>query len=190
MGTSQAAQRQNASAENSIGKFYDEGYGVPKDSTEAIKWFRLASEHGNGEATAALGEMYYRGNGVRADRYEAIRLGVLSAKQGELFGFFLAEGAFFFSRNGFRILEYDPPGADDTKGDLIIQWRETTPIFVEIKAPSWHGELTSRADCAQKLTPQRFASVRVRLKSQKIFMPKLVGLIRWVRPSPSWQKTG
>ncbi len=88
------AQRQDAIAENAIGKFYDEGYGIPKDQTEALKWFRLASEHGNGEASASLGYMYYRGTGVKADRYEAVRLGALSAKQGELLGYFLAEGAY------------------------------------------------------------------------------------------------
>jgi TPR repeat protein len=88
------AQRQDAGAEYSIGKFYDEGHGVPKDTAEAVKWFRLASEHGNGEASFTLGDKYYRGTGVAIDRYKAVTLGVLSAKQGELFGCFLAEGAY------------------------------------------------------------------------------------------------
>jgi uncharacterized protein len=38
--------------------------------------------------------MYYRGSGVPVDRYEGVRLGALSAKQGCLYGFFLAEGAY------------------------------------------------------------------------------------------------
>jgi TPR repeat protein len=91
-----AAQRQNPNpiAEYAIGKLYEEGHGVPKDTAEAVKWLRLASEHNNGDASFYLGDMYYQGTGVPADRYEAVRLAALSAKQGCLYGFFLAEGAY------------------------------------------------------------------------------------------------
>ena len=89
-----AAQRQIASAENSIGNLYDKGYGVSQDVTEAVKWFRRASQHGNGEASITLGTKYYWGTGVQPDRYEAVMLGVLSAKQGDLLGCFLADGAY------------------------------------------------------------------------------------------------
>jgi hypothetical protein len=51
---------------------------------------------------------------------------------------------------------------------LVIQWHETTPIFVEIKAPSWRGELTPRADAGKsKLTPQQLSSVKERLRKPK-----------------------
>ena len=49
--------------------------------------------------------------------------------------------AFFLRRNGFRILEWEP-NATGKPGDLLIQWRETPPIFVETKAPDWEGELS------------------------------------------------
>jgi hypothetical protein len=54
-----------------------------------------------------------------------------------------ARASFFFHRIGFRILEYEPLGDNNTKGDLLIQWRESPPIFVEVKAPSWHGEVAA-----------------------------------------------
>lgn len=89
-----AAEHQNPIAEYAVGKSYGEGQGVPKDASEAVKWLRLASEHGNGDASFYLGDIYYRGTGVAADRYEAITLGALSARQGCLEGYFLAEGAY------------------------------------------------------------------------------------------------
>jgi hypothetical protein len=30
----------------------------------------------------------------------------------------------------------------DHPGDLDVQWRDSEPIFVEVKAPDWQGELT------------------------------------------------
>jgi hypothetical protein len=89
-----AAEQKDAEAEKLVAEIYDEGKGVPTDKSEALKWFRRSSEHGNGAASFALGDKYYRGNGVAADRYEAVRLGALSAKQGEMWGYFLAEGAY------------------------------------------------------------------------------------------------
>src|ERR1043166_4373867 len=37
-----------------------------------------------------------------------------------------ARVSFFLFRNGFRIIEYDPAGADGTEGDLVVQWRDST----------------------------------------------------------------
>lgn len=91
-----AAEHQNASpiAEYSVGRLYAEGHGVATNTAAALKWLHFASDHGNGDASFYLGDMYYRGTGVQVDRYEAVRLGALSAKQGCLDGFFLAEGAY------------------------------------------------------------------------------------------------
>jgi hypothetical protein len=92
----QAAERQNGDpvAEYSVGKLYAEGHGISTDAAQAVKWLRLASDHGNGDASWYLGDMYYRGTGVPIDRYEAVRLAALSARQGCMYGFFLAEGAY------------------------------------------------------------------------------------------------
>jgi hypothetical protein len=68
--------------------------------------------------------------------------------------------SFFFFRNGFQILDYDPPGADGNEGDLTIQWRTSTRIFVEIKNPSWLGELLPRTKGEQdRLTKQQWRQV-------------------------------
>ena len=50
---------------------YDNGYGVPQDYTEAIKWYRRAAEQGNDRAQYNLGLMYDVGYGVPQDFIQA-----------------------------------------------------------------------------------------------------------------------
>ncbi|MDP2605534.1 MAG: hypothetical protein Q8S00_23580 [Deltaproteobacteria bacterium] len=53
-----------------------------------------------------------------------------------------ARAGFFFHRNGFRILRWEPEEVPGHPGDLDLQWQESEPIFVEVKGPDWEGELT------------------------------------------------
>jgi TPR repeat protein len=46
---------------------YDNGEGVPQDSSEAAKWYRKAAEQGFINAQSALGYLYKNGRGVRQD---------------------------------------------------------------------------------------------------------------------------
>lgn len=92
-----------------------------------------------------------------------------------------ARVSFFLFRNGFRILEYDPSGADGTEGDLLVQWQDATPIFVETKGPSWRGELLPRAeDERSRITaPQQLQEFKERIRK-----PKEQALeARWVDPA-------
>lgn len=56
-----------------------------------------------------------------------------------------ARMGFFFARNGFRILRWEPEEVPDRPGDIDIQWRDTEAIFVEVKGPGWEGELSKEA---------------------------------------------
>ena len=47
--------------------------GVPWDSKEAAKWYRLAAEQGHTKAQIMLGHMYARGEGVPEDYQEAVK---------------------------------------------------------------------------------------------------------------------
>lgn len=53
-----------------------------------------------------------------------------------------ARTGFFFYRNGFRILRWEPEVVPRRPGDLEVQWHDTSPIFVEVKGPGWEGELS------------------------------------------------
>jgi len=58
------------------------GRGVPKDTAEAVKWYRLAAKQGYGTAQGNLGLMYDKGQGVPKDDAEAVKWYRLAAEQG------------------------------------------------------------------------------------------------------------
>jgi TPR repeat protein len=61
---------------------YGNGYGVPKDYSEAIKWYRKSAEQGNATAQCNLGVMYENGNGVPKKKSEAVKWYQKAAEQG------------------------------------------------------------------------------------------------------------
>ena len=66
-----------------------------------------------------------------------------------------ARAGFFFYRNGFRILRWEPEEVTGRPGDLDVQWRDSEPIFIEVKAPDWEGELTeAERDAGRKDLPK------------------------------------
>jgi TPR repeat protein len=60
---------------------YYSGQGVRKDYAEALKWYRLAAEHGYANAQHSLGHMYYTGTGLPKSDVEAFKWFRLSADQ-------------------------------------------------------------------------------------------------------------
>lgn len=55
-----------------VGQCYLYGDGVPKDSIQAIKWYRLASGNGSIRATSMIGHIYACGIGIPSNDKEAI----------------------------------------------------------------------------------------------------------------------
>lgn len=51
------AEQGVAMAQYNLGQMYYEGQGVPQDQTEAVRWFRLASEQGHNEAERMLSDL-------------------------------------------------------------------------------------------------------------------------------------
>lgn len=47
-----------------LGRRYTDGDGVPKDTMEAAKWYRMAAEQGHTEAQFCLGRLYDKGGGA------------------------------------------------------------------------------------------------------------------------------
>jgi len=76
------AEQGNAKAQYNLGFMYDKGQGVPKDDTEAAKWFRKAAERGNAFAQVNLGFRYAKGQGVPKDDTEAVKWFRKAAEQG------------------------------------------------------------------------------------------------------------
>ena len=61
---------------------YAEGQGLPRDHTEAGKWFRKAPDQGDAKAQANLGVMYANGPGVPEDLILSCMWLNLAAAQG------------------------------------------------------------------------------------------------------------
>ena len=69
-------------AQNNLGMMYVNGDGVPKDSSEAVKWFRMAVEQDFADAQNNLGWMYLEGDGVPKDSAEAVKWFRKAVEQG------------------------------------------------------------------------------------------------------------
>ena len=75
------AEKGDAVAQRNLGIIYDNGFGVPKNGSEAAKWYLLAANAGDAQAQANLGSMYLSGRGP-IDFDEALKWNRLAAKQG------------------------------------------------------------------------------------------------------------
>lgn len=76
------AEQGNAEAQFNLGLLYDRGRGVPKDKSEALRWYRLAATQGDTFAQNSLADNYWEGTGVPKDDTEAVRWWRLAADKG------------------------------------------------------------------------------------------------------------
>ena len=76
------AHYNSAEAWYNRGLRYHNGEGVPKDMTEAVKWYRKAAEQGLAEAQFNLGVLYGDGEGVPKNDAEAVKWFRKAAEQG------------------------------------------------------------------------------------------------------------
>jgi len=72
----------DASAENTIGDIYLNGFGVAKDSAQALEWYRKAAAQGELAVYFGLGDMYANGFGVPNDHAAAAQRYRKAAEQG------------------------------------------------------------------------------------------------------------
>src|SRR5579862_6791832 len=82
LGLSPLAERGDARAQFDIGFMHAQGWGVPRDLAEAIKWYRKAANQGLQVAQHFLGMAYAKGEGVQPDAAEAARWFARAATQG------------------------------------------------------------------------------------------------------------
>jgi formylglycine-generating enzyme required for sulfatase activity len=80
--TKAKAERGDTDAQSRLGVMYDLGDGVPKDSEEAVRWYRKAADKGNARGQWLLGTTYSNGIGVSQDSAEAAKWFRKAADQG------------------------------------------------------------------------------------------------------------
>ena len=64
-----------------LGWMYAYGYGVTKNESEAVKWYRKAAEQNDAAAQFFLGNMYLHGRGIETSETEAAKLFRKAAEQ-------------------------------------------------------------------------------------------------------------
>ncbi len=77
-----AAEQGDADAQCNLGLCYAFGYGVEKNLSEAVKWWRKAAEQGYAQAQCNLGISYANGDGVEKNPTEAVKWYRKAAEQG------------------------------------------------------------------------------------------------------------
>ena len=77
------AAQGDAKAQVHLGMLYANGHNVPKDDTQAAKWFQKAAAQGDATAQVSLGALYYLGEGVPKDDATARLLWERAAAQGK-----------------------------------------------------------------------------------------------------------
>lgn len=76
------AESGDANAQYGMGLLYANGFGVPLDDNEALKWYRLAADQDHGMAENNLGVMYANGWGVPQSDEEAFKWYRLASEHG------------------------------------------------------------------------------------------------------------
>ena len=78
------AKAGNPKAQCLLGKMYSQTYvyNIPKNDSEAVKWYTLSANQGNASAQNKLGLFYYYGWGVKEDLKKAKKWFKLSSEQG------------------------------------------------------------------------------------------------------------
>ena len=72
----------DADAQYNLGLMYKNGWGVPQDDKEAVRWYTLASEQEHAKAQYNLGVMYALGEGVIKDYVYAHMWGNIASMNG------------------------------------------------------------------------------------------------------------
>lgn len=81
----QAAEQGHVPAQETVGIFYDFGYGIEQDDTKAVEWYTKAATKGRSLAQNNLGAKYENGSGVEKNPYIAFNWYMNAALQEEVY---------------------------------------------------------------------------------------------------------
>jgi uncharacterized protein len=77
------AEEGEGAAQFNLGHMYEDGTGVERNDSEAMKWYNKAAEQGLAVAQSTLGRKHYFGHGVPRDYGMAVKWHRLAAEQGD-----------------------------------------------------------------------------------------------------------
>lgn len=73
-----------------------------------------------------------------------------------------ARAGFYFHLNRFRILTWEPVAVSGIPGDIEIDLHGTEALFLEVKCPSWEGELEKRERNAGRTDRPKYINAEAR----------------------------
>lgn len=76
------AEAGDAEGQFGMGLLYTNGFGVPFDNDQGLKWYQLSADQGHGQAQCNLAVMHANGWGVPQSDAEAFKYYSLAAEQG------------------------------------------------------------------------------------------------------------
>ncbi|BAW80556.1 Sel1 domain-containing protein repeat-containing protein [Candidatus Nitrosoglobus terrae] len=129
------AEEGNMTAEYYVGLMYANGYGLPRDPTEAKRWFDKFSKQFGVDAEFNLGVMYHQGKGVPQDYKIAINWFKKAAEDGDPEAQFNL--GFFYDNDDYGVSE-------DRKE--AIKWYLKAANQGILKAQNRLGEIYSEGD--------------------------------------------
>jgi len=79
-----AADQGLAEAQFTLGRFFEDGRGVPQNFVEAVRWCKKAAEQGHAEAQCFLGVRFKNGEGVEQSDVKSVHWYKKAAEQGHM----------------------------------------------------------------------------------------------------------
>ena len=132
-------------AQNCLGACYGRGDGVVRNTTEAVKWYRMAAEQGDALAQVNLGSCYSTGTGVLLDMAEALTWFRKAAAQGEIDALYLLGHCYV---NGTGV---SPDFIEAYKYFLAAESVGPCPVAA---FGTWRAELSKQLSAAQMAEAQ------------------------------------
>jgi TPR repeat protein len=82
---SRSANQGYANAQYGLGRYYQEGFSVPRDDAKAVEWYLKAATQGHANAQYEVALSYDQSRGVPKDKSKAMGWYLKSANGGNLF---------------------------------------------------------------------------------------------------------
>ena len=98
------ASERGPSPKFSLGRMYENGYGVKQDYSEAVSWYRKAAEQGDTNAQGSLGRLYLNGYDIELNESTAVYWFFEAAKQGHAIAQYNLGWMF---ENGYGVVQND-----------------------------------------------------------------------------------
>jgi len=153
-----------------LGTLYEDGYLVPRDYPEAMKWYRQGAELGDSICQYNLGLMYHQGKGTSQDYREAVKWFRGAAEQGcaisRLQLAILYKKGLGVPENWGEAYKWATLAVEGFKGEIAETFRLSPSVPFLRRAILWLRSVLSPRPVHQKAQLLRASKLRKRLEKE------------------------